>query len=121
MALYEVSQRFNNGSATMYSKIDTDSTTLQGIVDMMPLGMSVYAPTATGISGTARAVPTSYVNALISCFDATNRAYNTSYVNLKYGKPTLSDSDMVAACFQKIEVPNGTVCDKVNVSKIKRY
>lgn len=119
--LYEVSQSFNNGSAKIYSKIDTDAPTMQGIVDMMPKGQSIFAPTLTGAVGVKRAVPTSYCEALISCFDKNeNGSYNASYVGLKYGKSTLSDDDMITACISKVEVPNGTACDKVNASKIKR-
>jgi hypothetical protein len=119
MALYEVSQRFNNGSAKIFGKVDTDSVTLQGIVDMMPAGVSIYAPTVTGAVGVARAVPTNYIQALVSCFDKTDRKYNANYLSLTYGKTTLSDDDIVNACIGKVEVPNGTTCDQVNVSKYK--
>ena len=121
MPLYESSQSFNDASAKMFSKVDTDAVTMQGIVDMMPDGQTVFAPTLTGAVGTARAVPTSHVSALISCFDKTDDgAYNVAYIGLKYGKPTLSHTDMISACISKVEVPNGTSCDSVNVSKIKR-
>ncbi|NCO01422.1 MAG: hypothetical protein GW906_06310 [Epsilonproteobacteria bacterium] len=120
MPLYEVAQNFNNNSAKIYGKINTDAITMQGLVALMPLGMSLFEPTASGIVGVRRAAPTVYSNALISCFDSLDRAYNTSYINLKYGKATLSDDDMVVACLAKVEVPNGTACDKVNANKIKR-
>ena len=118
--LYEVSQSINNASAKQYGKIDTDATTLNGLIALMPNGVSVFAPTATGAVGTVTAVPTQYSSALISCLDKTDRMYSTSYVGLKYGKVTLSDDDMILACLGKVDVPNGTPCDQVNVSKYKR-
>ena len=45
MPLYESSQSFNNASAKIYSRVDTDAPTMQGIVDMMPDGQSIFAPT----------------------------------------------------------------------------
>jgi len=118
--LYELSQNFNNGSAKGYMKIDTDELTLTGLIALMPLGMSVFAPTATGAVGAMTAVPIVFTQALISCLDSLDRMYSISYVGLKYGKATLSDDDMVLACKGNVDVPNGTPCNQVNVSKYKR-
>ena len=120
MPLYEVGQTINNNSAKQFSKIDTDAITLNGLIALMPNGQTVYAPTATGAVGVLTAVPTAYSTALISCFDKTDRIYATSFVGLKYGKSTLSDDDIVTACLAKVDTPNGTACDQVNVNKYKR-
>lgn len=119
MPKYEVSQNFNNGKARKFQTMDTDATTLTALIALMPKGQTVFEPSATGAVGTPRAVPTSYVEALVSCYDRTDGKYNANYVGVKFGKATLSDDDIVTACLSKVEVPNGSVCDNVSISKFK--
>jgi len=119
MPKYEVSQSFNNGKAKKFLRVDTDAPTLQAIIGLMPKGQSVFEPSATGAVGTKRPVPVTYVEALASCFDKTDGAYNSSYIGIKFGKSTLSDDDIRLACLGKVEVPNGTSCDHVNIAKYK--
>lgn len=119
MPKYEVSQTFNNGKAKKFLKLDTDAPTLQAIIGLMPKGQAVFEPSATGAVGTKRAVPTNYVEALVSCYDVIDGAYNANYVGIKFGKSTLTDDDIKTACLGVVEVPNGTACDKVSISKFK--
>lgn len=117
--LREISQSFNNGSARKFQVLDIAAADLQGLIDLMPAGQSVFNPTPTGAVGTERVFPTAYVECLASCFDKTNRKYSTSYVGVKYGKPTLTDDDIKLALLGKVDTPLGSPSDHVSISKFK--
>jgi len=117
--LYIYSQSFNAGKVRNSQTLDTDSATMQAIVAMAPNGQTVFNPTVTGAQGTARPMPTIYREALVVGSDSADRKSNSSFLNIKYGKATLSDDDILLACSGKLEVPNGTSADLVTVKKIK--
>ena len=116
---YEVSQSFNHGKARNYATMTTDAITLSAIIALMPDGQSVFAPTATGSQGTARVRPSSYVEAQVTCFDKSEGAFKSNFVNVKLGKATLTDDDIVLACKNIIEVPGGSTADNVSIKKFK--
>lgn len=117
---YEFSQNFNSGKAKNYLKLETDSATMIAIVALCPKGGSVFNPTATGAQGTARPLPQIYKECKVICSDSNDGAHSSAFVNVKYGKPTLKASEIVTICSGKVEVPNGTSCDKARVKNLKK-
>ena len=120
MAIYKVSQRFNNGTAKNYASVDTTALVMQSLIDAAPKGVSAFGATLTGTTGVARAVPTAYVRARVICKDKTNQVNSAAFVNIKYGKTTLDHAAIVTALQGKINVPNGTTCDLVTVRNWKK-
>lgn len=117
--LYTFSQSLNSGKVRNTQTLDTDSTTMQAIVDMTPKGQTVFNPTATGAQGTARPMPSIYREGLVVGSDRTAQKFNSCFMNVKYGKATLSDDDLLMAVGGKLEVPNGTSADKISIKKLR--
>ncbi len=116
---YTFSQSFNSLKVRNSITLDTDSATMQAIVDMTPKGQTVFNPTATGASGTARVLPSIFREGLVVGSDRVGQRQNSSFLNVKYGKATLSDDDLLLAVDGKLEVPNGTSADKISIKKLK--
>ena len=119
MGLNKISQHFN-GTRKSYLTIDADDATVNALIALMPNGQSVLAPTLTAASGVARARPTSYFSCTATCYDSLDGKNHTEFVNIKYGKPTLTNISVRTALVNVIQTPNGTACDKVSISKMKR-
>ncbi len=121
MAKYMYSQSFNNGTAKNYGTVDCSAVVMQSIIDLMPNGNSVFTPSITGPVGVAVPVPTSYKQFKFSCIDnVSSGMYQTSVVSIKYGKLTVTDSDIIAAALNKVDTPNDTACERVNVLTYKK-
>ena len=118
MSVFNISQNFNNSAKRSFMSIDTDAATAEILVAMMPDGVTSFSPDGSGVSGTARAVPTQYVTALAICKDSSNPTAKPSYVGINYGKATLSDDDIVAQLKDVVKLTNGTTCDSV---RLKSY
>jgi hypothetical protein len=116
---YRLGQSFNSGKVRNSQSLETDSATMQVIVDLTPKGQTVFNPTATGAQGTARVMPTVYREGLIVGYDKTDKKFNSTFVSIKYGKATLSDDDILLACDGKLEVPNGTSADSLSIKKLR--
>ena len=116
---YVVTQGCNNGKVKNYFDVDTDSATMQSIIDLMPKGQTVFSPTPTGAQGTARIMLSIYREGRVMGSDRTDKRFNSSFVRIQYGKPGLTDDDIVLACDGKLKVPNGTTADKISVKKLK--
>ena len=113
---YDFGQLFNNGSAKNYGSIDTTALVMTDIVALMPDGVSIFAPTITGTVGVAVPQPTTYKEIKVSCIDKTaGGAYQSSIVSVPFAKATLTDDLIRSACLGKVDTPNDTVCDKVNI------
>ena len=114
-----ISQRFN-GRQKSYLKIDCDDATANALIALMPNGQEVLEESATPASGTARAVPTSYFSFSATCYDSVDGKNDVTFVNCKYGKPTLTNITARTALIGVIETPNLTACDKVGLRSMKR-
>lgn len=119
MPKFSLSQSFNNASAKNFSVIDTDAPTMQGLVDLMPAGMSVFQPGTVPAVGTLVPAPTYFKHVEASCFKINpDGSTQGTYVKLPYVKVTKEDADVVNALVGKVDVPDGTISEFVNV---KRY
>jgi len=114
-----ISQKFN-GRNKSYITIDCDDTTANALIALMPNGQEVLEDSATPASGTARAVPTNYFSFSATCYDSVNGKNDVSFVNVKYGKSTLTNITARTALLGVIETPNLTSCDKVSLRSMKR-
>jgi len=114
MPQVNIVQSFNSGTRYNSINIDADATAITAISALLPKGATGYSPDATEPQGTARAIPTHYVNVLVTCKDTSDREATPSFIGVKYGKPTLSTMDIKNAVVGVVKLPGGQICDKIS-------
>lgn len=117
MPVYNVRQSFNNGAKSSSMNIDTDLATVSMLIGMMPDGVTSFSPDGAGSTGSARAVPLQYVEALAICKDTDNDTAKPSFVGIRFGRATLSDDDIVEALNGTIRLTSGLACNSVRIRK----
>ncbi len=121
MAKINLIQSFNSGTRFSNNDVEADVADINAIVALMPDGVTAYSSDGSDPVGTARAVPTHFVNALIICKDTTNRQATPSFIGLKYAKTTLSSVTASTACVGVVKLPNNTACDKISMKNYDMF